>query len=57
MEEYIKAQWGLYIEYMREILDYNIIIIPMTIIPLTVALTVHVLPSIIRLSSYLFFII
>jgi hypothetical protein len=24
----IEAQWGLYIEYMRETLDYNIIIIP-----------------------------
>jgi hypothetical protein len=35
MDNYIEAQWELYIEYMRETLDYNITIIPLTIIPLT----------------------
>jgi hypothetical protein len=30
MDDCIEAQWGLYIEYMRETLDYNIIIIPLT---------------------------
>jgi hypothetical protein len=35
MDDCIKAQWKLYIEYMRETLDYNITIIPFTIIPLT----------------------
>jgi hypothetical protein len=31
----LEAQWGLYIEYIRETLDYNITLIPLTIIPLT----------------------
>jgi hypothetical protein len=31
----IEAQWGLYIEYMRETIDYTITIIPLTTIPLT----------------------
>jgi hypothetical protein len=35
MDDYILAQWGLYIGYMRETLDYTITIIPLTIIPLT----------------------
>jgi hypothetical protein len=35
MDDCIKAQWKLYREYMRETLDYNITIIPFTIIPLT----------------------
>jgi hypothetical protein len=35
MDDYIEAQWGLYIGYMRETLDYTITIIPLTIIPLT----------------------
>jgi hypothetical protein len=30
MDDCIEAQWGLYIEYMRETLDYNIAIIPLT---------------------------
>jgi hypothetical protein len=29
MDDYIETQWGLYIEYMRETLDYNITIIPL----------------------------
>jgi hypothetical protein len=36
MDDYIEAQWGLYIEYMRQTLDYNITIITLTIIPLTI---------------------
>jgi hypothetical protein len=28
MDDYIEAQWGLYIGYMRETLDYTITIIP-----------------------------
>jgi hypothetical protein len=35
MDNCIEAQWGLYIKYMRETLDYNISIKPLTIIPLT----------------------
>jgi hypothetical protein len=35
MDDYIEAQWGLYIGYMRETLNYTITIIPSTIIPLT----------------------
>jgi hypothetical protein len=35
MDNCIEAQWGLYIKYMRETLDYTITIIPLTIIPLT----------------------
>jgi hypothetical protein len=35
MDDCIKAQWVLYIGYMRETLDYNITIITLTIIPLT----------------------
>jgi hypothetical protein len=37
MDNYIEAQWGLYIEYMREILDYNITLIPLTLLRLTAA--------------------
>jgi hypothetical protein len=32
--DYINAQWD-YIDYMRETLDYNITLIPLTIIPIT----------------------
>jgi hypothetical protein len=35
MDSCIEAQWGLYLEYMREAIDYNITIIPLIIIPLT----------------------
>jgi hypothetical protein len=35
MEDYIEAQWGLYIEYMKKTLDYTITIMHLTIIPLT----------------------
>jgi hypothetical protein len=35
MDDCIEAQWELYIEYMRKTLDYNITLIPLTIIPLT----------------------
>jgi hypothetical protein len=35
MDNCIEAQWGLYIEYMRETLDYTITIIPLTIKTLT----------------------
>jgi hypothetical protein len=35
MDNCIEAQWGLYIGYMKETLDYNITIITLTIIPLT----------------------
>jgi hypothetical protein len=36
MDDCIEVQCGLlYIEYMRETLDYNITIIPLTITPLT----------------------
>jgi hypothetical protein len=31
------GNWGLYIEYMRETLDYIITIMPLTIIPLTLS--------------------
>jgi hypothetical protein len=34
MDDCIEAQWGLYIGYMRKTLEYNITIIPLTIIPL-----------------------
>jgi hypothetical protein len=35
MDDCIEAQWELYIGYMRESLDYTIIIMPLTIIPIT----------------------
>jgi hypothetical protein len=35
MDNCIEAQLGLYIEYMRETIDYNITLKPLTIIPLT----------------------
>jgi hypothetical protein len=35
MDDCIEAQWGLYIGYMKETLDYTITIMPLTIIPLT----------------------
>jgi hypothetical protein len=38
MDDCIEAQWGLYIEYMRKTLDYNITIIPLTIISITHAI-------------------
>jgi hypothetical protein len=43
MDDCIEAQWGLYIGYMRKTLDYNIIIITLTIIPLAMpsAITRH----------------
>jgi hypothetical protein len=31
----IEVKWGLYIGYVRETLDYNIIIIILTIVPFT----------------------
>jgi hypothetical protein len=31
MDDYIEAQGGLYIEYMRETLDYTITAMPLTI--------------------------
>jgi hypothetical protein len=34
MDDCIEVQWGLYIGYMRETLNYNITIITLTIIPL-----------------------
>jgi hypothetical protein len=34
MDDCIGAQWGLYIGYIRETLDYTITIMPLTIIPL-----------------------
>jgi hypothetical protein len=34
MDNCIEPQWGLYIECMRETLDHNITLIPLTIIPL-----------------------
>jgi hypothetical protein len=36
MDSCIEAQWKLYIGYMKETLDYNITIITLTIIPLTI---------------------
>jgi hypothetical protein len=36
MDDCIESQWRLYIKYMRETLDYNITLIPLTIIPLTI---------------------
>jgi hypothetical protein len=35
IDDCIEAQWGLYIGYMKETLNYNITIITLTIIPLT----------------------
>jgi hypothetical protein len=42
MDDCIEAQWELYIEYMKETLDCNITIIPLTIIPLTLPLKCNV---------------
>jgi hypothetical protein len=36
MDDYIEDQCGLYIKYTRKTIEYNITLIPLTIIPLTV---------------------
>jgi hypothetical protein len=51
MDDYIEAQWGLYIEYRREILDYTITIMPLTIIPLTPPLKCNVNAMTLHLKS------
>jgi hypothetical protein len=51
MDNCIEAQWGLYIGYMKETLDYNIIIITLTIIPLTPPLKRNVNAMMLHLRS------
>jgi hypothetical protein len=41
MDDCIEAQWGVYIEYMRETLDYSITLIPLTITHTTKTKLMH----------------
>jgi hypothetical protein len=51
MDDCIEVQWGLYIGYMRETLNYNITIITLTIIPLIPPLKCNVNAMTLHLKS------